>query len=154
MLPMCLSNFKAIQQFKVPISWLWDFTRSYEKTSFRILRRGPGALQFLANDSEDAGPDTALTILQMTLYTQYIVTTEMITNRLIQILNKYHNITTWQNSLGYNLCWIIMAISDKEKNDGLVKSPLVTKKMWVKHAHTGRWFQDIKRRQGSMLFLS
>ena len=40
-LPMCLSNFKAIRQFKVPISWLRDFTRSYEKTSFRILRRGP-----------------------------------------------------------------------------------------------------------------
>ena len=38
---MCLSNFKAIRQFKVPISWLRDFTRSYEKTSFRILRRGP-----------------------------------------------------------------------------------------------------------------
>ena len=34
------SNFKAIRQFKVPISWLRDFTRSYEKTSFRILRRG------------------------------------------------------------------------------------------------------------------
>ena len=40
-LPMCLSNFKAIRQFKVPSSWLRDFTRSYEKTSFRILRRGP-----------------------------------------------------------------------------------------------------------------
>ena len=39
---MCLSNFKAIRQFKVPISCLRDFTRSYEKTSFRILRRGPG----------------------------------------------------------------------------------------------------------------
>ena len=38
---MCLSNFKAIRQFKVPISWLRDFTRSYDKTSFRILRRGP-----------------------------------------------------------------------------------------------------------------
>ena len=36
----CL-NFKAIRQFKVPISWLRDLTRSYEKTSFRILRRGP-----------------------------------------------------------------------------------------------------------------
>ena len=41
-LPMCPSNFKAIQQFKVPISWLRDFTRSYEKTSLHILRRGPG----------------------------------------------------------------------------------------------------------------
>ena len=39
---MCLSNFKAMRQFKVPISWLRDFTISYEKTSFRILRRGPG----------------------------------------------------------------------------------------------------------------
>ena len=43
-LPMCLSNFKAIRQLKVPISWLRDFTRSYEKTSFRILRRGPGGV--------------------------------------------------------------------------------------------------------------
>ena len=40
-LPMCLSNFRAIRQFKVPISWLRDFPRSYGKTSFRILRRGP-----------------------------------------------------------------------------------------------------------------
>ena len=39
---MCLSNFKAIRRFKAPISWLRDFTRSYGKTSFRILRRGPG----------------------------------------------------------------------------------------------------------------
>ena len=38
---MCLSNFKAMQQFKASISWLRDFTRSYEKTSFHILRRGP-----------------------------------------------------------------------------------------------------------------
>ena len=42
-LPMCLSNFKTIRQFKVPISWLRVFTRSCEKTSFRILRRGPGS---------------------------------------------------------------------------------------------------------------
>ena len=44
-LPMCLSNFKAIRQFKVPIPWLRYFTRSYENTSFRILRRGPGRLK-------------------------------------------------------------------------------------------------------------
>ena len=37
--PMCLSNFKTIQQFKVPISWLRDFTKSDDKTSFRISRR-------------------------------------------------------------------------------------------------------------------
>ena len=41
---MCLSNFKAIRQFKVPISWLRDFTRSYDKTSFRILRWCPACL--------------------------------------------------------------------------------------------------------------
>ena len=35
-------HFKAMRQFKIPISWLLDFTRSYEKTYFRILRRGPG----------------------------------------------------------------------------------------------------------------
>ena len=45
LLPMCLSNFKAIRRFKVQFSWLRDFTRSYEKTSFRILRRGPGSLR-------------------------------------------------------------------------------------------------------------
>ena len=45
---MCLSNFKVIRQFKVPISWLRDFTRSYEKTSFRILRRGPGRFSTMA----------------------------------------------------------------------------------------------------------
>ena len=32
LLPMFLSNFKAIRQFKVQISWLRDFTRSYNKT--------------------------------------------------------------------------------------------------------------------------
>ena len=42
---MCLSNFKAIRQFKIPISWLRDFSRSYGKTSFRILRRGPGCIR-------------------------------------------------------------------------------------------------------------
>ena len=42
---MCLSNFKAIRQFKVQISWLRDLTRSYEKTYFRILRRGPGSFR-------------------------------------------------------------------------------------------------------------
>ena len=36
LLPMCLSNFKAIRQFKVPFSWLRNFTRSDDKTSFRI----------------------------------------------------------------------------------------------------------------------
>ena len=43
---MCLSNFKAVRLFKVPISWLRDFTRSYEKTFFRILRRGPASVDF------------------------------------------------------------------------------------------------------------
>ena len=43
LLPMCLSNFKAIRQFKVLFSRLRDFARSYEKTSFRILRRGTGS---------------------------------------------------------------------------------------------------------------
>ena len=49
LLLMCLSNFKAIRRFKVPISRLRDFTSSYDKTSFQILRRGQG----LCNSSED-----------------------------------------------------------------------------------------------------
>ena len=49
LLPMCLSKFKAIRQFKVPISWLRDFTRSYDKMSFLILRRGPGRVIFVTS---------------------------------------------------------------------------------------------------------
>ena len=41
-LPICLSNFKAIRWFKLPISQFRDFTRSYVKTSYRILKQGAG----------------------------------------------------------------------------------------------------------------
>ena len=44
LLPKCLSNFKAIRLFKLPISWLRDFKRSYVETSYRILKRGPACL--------------------------------------------------------------------------------------------------------------
>ena len=50
-LPMCLSHFKGILLFNVPISWVRDFTRSYGKTSFLILRRGPGVLKSIMNCS-------------------------------------------------------------------------------------------------------
>ena len=42
LLPICLSNFKAIRQLKVTLSWLRDFAISYENTYFLIFRRGPG----------------------------------------------------------------------------------------------------------------
>ena len=42
LLPRCLSNFRAIGQFYTPISRLRDFARSYNKTSYWILKRGPG----------------------------------------------------------------------------------------------------------------
>ena len=38
-LPMCMSNIKAIRWFKLPILRLWYFMRSFYKTSYRILRR-------------------------------------------------------------------------------------------------------------------
>ena len=41
MLPTCLSNFKLMRQFKWQISRLQDFTRSHDKTSYRILKRNP-----------------------------------------------------------------------------------------------------------------
>ena len=41
-MPMCLSNFKAMRWFKLPISRLRDLVRSYDKTSYRKLKRGPG----------------------------------------------------------------------------------------------------------------
>ena len=66
LLPMCLSNFKAIRRFKVQISWLRDFTRSYEETYFRILRRCPGSMVRGANmgpiwsRQDPAGPHVGL----------------------------------------------------------------------------------------------
>ena len=42
LLLMCLSNFKAIRLFKLPISRVRDFMRCYDKTHYRILNRGPG----------------------------------------------------------------------------------------------------------------
>ena len=42
LLPMCLSSSKAMRWFKLPISRLRDFTRSYDKTSYWILKRDPG----------------------------------------------------------------------------------------------------------------
>ena len=47
MLPMCPSNFKAMRWFKLPISRLRDSMRSYDKTSYWILKRGPGWLALL-----------------------------------------------------------------------------------------------------------
>ena len=41
-LPRCLSNFRAIGQFKILIPGLWDFLMSYVKTSYLILKRGAG----------------------------------------------------------------------------------------------------------------
>ena len=36
---MCLSNFKVMRSFILPISRLRDFTRSYSETSYQILKR-------------------------------------------------------------------------------------------------------------------
>ena len=42
LLMMCLLSFKVIWWFKLPISWLRDLTRYYDKTSYRILIRSHG----------------------------------------------------------------------------------------------------------------
>ena len=36
----CLSNYKAMPKFKLPISRLRDLRSSYDKTSYRILKQG------------------------------------------------------------------------------------------------------------------
>ena len=45
LLLMCQSNFKAIRIFQHPISHIRVFTRSHDKTSYRILKRGPDSLR-------------------------------------------------------------------------------------------------------------
>ena len=40
-LPKCLLNFRAIGKVQTRISRLRDFTRSYSKTSYRLVNRGP-----------------------------------------------------------------------------------------------------------------
>ena len=42
LLPKCVSNFKAMRKFKLRISRFRAFTRSCDKTSYWILKRGPG----------------------------------------------------------------------------------------------------------------
>ena len=42
LLPRCLSNFRAIRPLQHPISRLRDFTRFGDKTSYRLVNRGPG----------------------------------------------------------------------------------------------------------------
>ena len=41
LLPRCLSDFRAIGKVKTRISRLRDLTRSYGKTSVRLVKRGP-----------------------------------------------------------------------------------------------------------------
>ena len=41
-LPRCLSNFRAIEKVWTQISRLWDLARSCGKTSYRLVKRGPG----------------------------------------------------------------------------------------------------------------
>ena len=45
LMPMYLSNFKTMRKSKLPISRLRGFTRPYDETSYRILKRGPGSHQ-------------------------------------------------------------------------------------------------------------
>ena len=42
LLPKCLSNFKAMLWYELQISRLRDFSRSYDNTPYRILKRSPG----------------------------------------------------------------------------------------------------------------
>ena len=42
LLPIWLWNFKVMQYFKLPISWLQVFMRSYDKMSYQILKWGLG----------------------------------------------------------------------------------------------------------------
>ena len=44
-LPKCQSNFKTMRKFGRSISWLRDLTRSYDKTPYRILKRGPAVIK-------------------------------------------------------------------------------------------------------------
>ena len=45
MLPVCLSNFEAMQWFKLPISRHQGFTRSHDKVFYQILKQGPVYLE-------------------------------------------------------------------------------------------------------------
>ena len=44
LLPRYLSNFRSIGQFWIQISRLRGFARSYDKTPYRVLKHGPGAV--------------------------------------------------------------------------------------------------------------
>ena len=46
MLPICPWHLKSLWWFKLPILQLRHFTRSYDKTSYRILKQGPDICHF------------------------------------------------------------------------------------------------------------
>ena len=48
LLSMCLSNVRAIVHFEIQIVWPRDFASSYNKSSYRILKRGPGTSRWMA----------------------------------------------------------------------------------------------------------
>ena len=49
LMPMCLSNFRSMRRFKTTNLAVRDFTRSYDKTSYQILERGPGNVSIYKN---------------------------------------------------------------------------------------------------------
>ena len=67
LLPMCQFYIRAMRWYIPPISWLRDFNRSHDKTSFWILEQGPGAILF-----------TLLTTLEISieLATVYFIVTQ------------------------------------------------------------------------------
>ena len=71
-LPRCLSNFRVIGQLYIQIPRLRDFTRSYNKTSYRILKRGPGLHELtvgkLYTQRLMSGPQYLIIFLLYSLY--------------------------------------------------------------------------------------
>ena len=81
-----LSDFEAMQLFKLPILRLRDFTRSYHNMSYRLLKQGPGDKdKRLVNDVEnhtylsvyiETGPSVTPTFTNLVMrnrHLQYII---------------------------------------------------------------------------------
>ena len=63
-----ISNVYTIRQFKVPVSWLRDFARSYENTSFSDIETGPRLFGGEEQSLESHEDEIVMSILYLLLH--------------------------------------------------------------------------------------
>ena len=95
-----LSIFRVIVQFGIQILWLWDFARSYNKTSYQILKQGPVCLSYIDPLDDDVMQDynisSALAMEILQFFIPAAITTALDSNNIqpdwsrLQLISLYY----------------------------------------------------------------